>query len=345
MAYRGLGVVVAVLVGGGCTAFQAEIDRIVGADYDIPVTGFTPEVTLNLTEQVTRLEDQVNDRKDNSDDDRRNFLVLQALCETEPGRDCTVARFPIRIARFVWPFGCITRDAQNLPTYNQPDACTMPLTCAPTDQATMEAILNGGAVDPQNPPQGNGCVDVETWVSQMENYEDMTHVVQATVMDLSTNGSLKDIRQVKKVTVTRVTMKFKDNSLTYAIPQTHYFVGPVVSEAETQDGKQLIVDGKVTEFGILNEVAAMFNGGKNMQLTSEGKALLSDALRGFKATVAAQAVLVIPPATEAAREDNCKDPAHLVTNASGYCESFPKPGGETKLSVEMDVVFTVNAGG
>lgn len=325
----------------GCAEVESEVNRILGSDYDITVTGQTPDVTFDLGEQVRRVEDRINDRKNNGGDDTRNYNTLKILCETEPGADCTTARFPARIPRFAWPAGCIVTE-NNLRVYKQPEQCTMALNCERTDQAALETFISNP--NPASLPAGNGCVDVEEWLSSVDGFEDMTKIAQATNLDLSEQGSLKGVKQVKKVIVNSVVMKFKDNGLTYAVPLSRYYVGEPVTDSQAQNAKQLIADGEVVEFGTLPEAAAMFNGNRTMTVNTAGKALLSDALISFRAALAAQAELVVPPVTDDALADNCKDPTTTVVTTP-TCQSFPKPGGTVKLAVELTVTFTVNPSG
>ena len=226
----------------------------------------------------------------------------------------------------------------------------MALTCEPTDPATLENGYN-----PASPPAGNGCVDVGSWLEQVPGFSDMTDIAEAAKVDLASKvgGSVKDVKQVKKVTVNRVTLKFKENSFTYPIPQTESFIGEPVSDDEVKDAKALIRDGKINLFGTLSETPALFTGNKNMSISAEGKTQLSEALLGLKGTVAAQAHLTVPPETDAARVDNCKEAGHAVNEPAEYCESFPKPGdgkvdpvyGKIKMSVEMEVVVRINPSG
>ncbi|MEW5855361.1 MAG: hypothetical protein AB2A00_41690 [Myxococcota bacterium] len=335
------------LAGSGCEILQSEIQRALGADYDIPLQQEGPDMTVDVGEQVTKLEDEIFDKRNESDEARQNYEILVALCKTEPGKVCEPqARFPKLIPRYLWPYGCIVDGNDGVDagpagfTYiSDPEECTMPLTCEKTD---LTALTNG--IDPQNPPAGNGCVDISDWLSQIEGLDEITQVAQAAKADLSEHGSLKNVKQVKKVTINRVIFHFKENSFTYAIPAMDAFVGPPVGEEEVKDAKALIADSKVTLFGTLSETAAKFTGEKDMSLNAEGKAKLSDALRSLKATVAAQANFEVPPETVAADADNCRDPAHLPTGASP-CEGFPKPDGLVKLSVELAVTVTVNPQG
>jgi hypothetical protein len=335
----------------GCEAVEAEITRLWQSDYDLPITWESPDVDIDVGKQVNKVEDQINQQKDADDAGRRNYAMLRALCETEPGRSCEPARFPKRIPRYLWPYGCIVAGGDaGAPQFLPKEQCTMALTCQPTDPASLE-----GGFNPSNPPAGNGCVEVGAWLEQVPGFSDMTDVAQAAKVDLSSKvgASVKDVRQVKKVTVNRVTLKFKENTFTYPVPATDTYIGEPVSDEAVKDAKALIAAGKVDIFGSLSQVPAEYVGNKNMSLNAEGKKKLSDALLGLKGTVAAEAHLEVPPETEADRADNCLDPAHPVTHATDYCESFPKPGdaqaspsyGKIKMSVEMEVVVRVNPSG
>ncbi|MBI5493947.1 MAG: hypothetical protein HY904_02905 [Deltaproteobacteria bacterium] len=327
----------AAIVAAGCgTDIEGEINRILGSDYDITVSQESPDITVNVSEQVTKLEDKINS------DGGSNRQILVTLCKADPAATTcdTDPRFPVRIPRYIWPAGYINRST-NPPTLVPAANHTTSSTCDPTDPA----LVASGTVSTTSLPPGNGCVDVSAWLMEVDGVEELTKIAQAVKFDLSEKGSLKDVSQVRKVTVQRVTFKFKENSFPYAVPTTEMFVGKPVSDEEVRVAKQLIADQKVTLFGTLSNVTAMFTGNRNMQLEAAGKAVLSDAIRGFKATLAAQAQPDIPPETDAAREDNCKMPGHLVTERDDYCESFAKPGGTVKFSVEMEVTFTVRPSG
>jgi len=328
------------LASVGCGGdFEAEFNRIIGSDYDLPVTATSPAMDLDVGEQVIRMEDEINARKDDGDDERQTYEILLALCQSEPGRNCSPARFPSRIPRYMWPYGCIVEE-NGMPTFKEADLCVMEMSCQETPLSEVE---NG--INPMMPPSGNGCIDVKKWIEQIPNLQEYLTVAGATKYDLSDKIDLSDSTRVKKVNVDRVVFHFSENTITYPIPDLTTYVGDVVTEAETQDAKKLIRDGAVVKFGTLPETSAMFNGAKAMQVDADGKAVLSDKLKGFSATIAEQAIFNFPGETDAARLDNCKDPAHLPSNATEYCESFPKPDGKTKFAVEMTVTFTVNAAG
>jgi hypothetical protein len=325
-------------LGSGCD-FEKEWNTITGADYDIPVEQETPETTIDIGQQITRLEDQLNSKKNDSTEDMERYKILLAVCKTEPNKVCEpTARLPVRVPRYVWPAGCI--DATTVPpTIHTAEECTAPMACEETDPAALEAYLaNPGPTA----PAGNGCVDVSKWISQIPNIADYTTVAGAVHFDVSSQGSLKDVSVVKKVTVTKVQVNYKENTFNYPIPSTEAFVGAPASDQETADAKKLIADNKVTKFGTLPVTPETYTGSKTMALEADGKAKLSDAIRGFKATLAARAALTVPPDTDANRQDNCRDPAHLV-NSADYCESFPKPDGHLKVSLTVAVTFTFNA--
>ncbi len=343
---HGAFLVVAGLFSAGCDGLteedvEREVNRILGSDYDISVEQEGPDMTANLGEQITRLEDEINNRKNDSAEDKQRYDILLELCKTEPGKACEpVARFPVRVPRFLWPFGCLDRSGA-IPVYTPAAQCTMAMECVETPPEELDGF-DPNNVNPMALPTGNLCVDVSKWLAQMPELQEYAKIAQAVAFDFSEHGNLKGA--VKKVTINRITFRFKENSLTYAIPVLETYAGRPVSDADAQQPKVLIMDGRVTKFGTLRDIPAMFLGARNMQLEPDGQRVLSERILNVRATLAAQAMMVIPPETEAVRADNCMDPAHYV-NAADYCESFPKPDGATKFSVEMAVTFTVNPSG
>jgi hypothetical protein len=322
----------------GCDILLTEINYWLGQDIIVPVAQEGPEMTVNVDEEVTKIEDGINQKKDSAEG-RSNYEILKALCETEPNKNCEPARFPARIPRYLWPYGCFVTDATTgFKIYKEKEQCTDDMACEETD---IQQLQN---VDPTNLPTGNGCIDVSDWVAQVPGFSDLTTVARATKMDFSEKGSLEDSKQVKKVHVDEVIVHFKSNSLTYPIPSTGTYVGAPVSEAEANDAKALISNGTVVLFGELTETAAAFTGDKSMTMNSEGQGLLSDAVKGFRATIAAQTTLDVPPDTVPEQADNCRHADHLP-NGSDPCEGFPKPGGQATFTVEIALTFTINIKG
>lgn len=338
MRAKGLGVLLGLAVTGCGVDLEDQVNYLLSRDYDITMTWETPaDIPIDVGAQVAKLEDQIYQQREQSAEAGRSYAVLKAVCQTDPSMGaCEPARFPPRIPRYAWPVGCVVNGSL-LPRQQ----CTMPLECEPTDLATLQAWQ----ANPSGPaPAGNGCVDVSTWLEQVPNLEEVTAVAKAVNADLSKEGSLKSVKQVKKVTVNRVTVKFKSNSLTLAIPEVGTYVGAPVSDEAVQDARALIADGRLKLFGSLSQTPPFWLGNKNMSLTSAGKAALSEALLGLKATLAAETHLDVPPETTPADPDNCLNPATSPTSATP-CEGFPKPDGTVKVRIEMNLTFTVNASG
>lgn len=325
------------LLMSGCDQIEEGVNYLLSRDYDISLDWDSPDMDVDVTAQVKKIEDQIYEKRNESDETKRNYEMMKALCMTDmslAAGGCEPARFPPRIPRFIWAFGCIVEE-NGQRVFKPREQCTMVMDCQATDIAAIQSYVPGDTL-----PAGNGCIDSSTWFEQIPGLDELAKIAQAVKGDLSTAGSLKDVKQVKKVTVNKIVVKVKQNSLTYDVPVLNTYVGKPVTESEVKDAKALINSGKIALFGTLDPIPAGSTDDKKMNLSDEGKTRLSDALLGMKATLAVETQLDVPPPTDNAAPDNC-----AADNGSTPCESYPKPSGHIKASVWMAVTFTVNPRG
>jgi hypothetical protein len=171
--------------------------------------------------------------------------------------------------------------------------------------------------DPANPGQN---LDVTQWLGSLEALDDLKDISQAISFNPGAEVGVSTPEQVKKVTITGIVVKFRDNSLTYPLPPMQTYVGTGIEQAALEDAAQLIEDSRVTAFGTLEQIPAGDVQPHPMALDDAGKSAFSDALKKLDVALAVRSVVEFPPA------------------GTG---PIAKPDGTGTLSATIKATFTV----
>ncbi|MFH1809885.1 MAG: hypothetical protein ABIJ09_14160 [Pseudomonadota bacterium] len=163
--------------------------------------------------------------------------------------------------------------------------------CSPP---SLPASIPRQLPDPRPGNQGQ-TLNVTDWMGSLPALDDLKDISQAISFNPGQEVGVSTPEQVKKVTITGLVVKFKDNTLTYPMPPMKTYVGTGIENAALEDAQQLIEQSRVTLFGTLDEIPAADVQPHPMALDDAGKSSFSEALKKLDVALAVQSVVDFPP--------------------------------------------------
>lgn len=189
-------------------------------------------------------------------------------------------------------------------------------------------------VDVEECDENGNCasttVDISQWLDEDGLGLDVSNQLSTAIgVDLREElgdelDQIGDPSQIDTVSITRLAVDYKENTLTFDVPAVDLYIGP--GGLDTDDAAALISAGSVTKVGTL-ERRGQGTGPANVEFVSGGSDRFSDAIKSLEFT----AVMAVPD-------------SETINLREGAAQgTLQKPGGEAEVTLQVEVTFTVNA--